>query len=144
MIRLVASAFILLFAVGCGPQPSAEQSAQIRRGPKPPFPVWVALTGSSMLPKYAKAGYVEIDANFPFERLTIGDEVCFWDHNRAGGDKFTFHRIVGKSGAYFLTQGINAATNPNPDGTLLDESNYQGRATGRHSIILLPPVQDSP
>jgi len=143
-MRTLAAVLLLLSLAGCGPRPSADQAAQIRRGPKPPFPVWVALTGSSMLPKYAKAGYVEIDANYPFAKLAIGDEVCFWDYNRAGGDKFTFHRIVGKAGAYYITQGINAATNPAPDGTWLDAANYQGKATGRHSVILLPPVQDSP
>jgi len=142
-MRTLAAIFLLLLA-GCGPQPSAEQAAQIRRGPKPPFHVWVALTGSSMLPQYAKAGYVELDVNYAFAKLAVGDDVCFWDYNRAGGDKFTFHRIIGKQGAYYITQGLNAATNPSPDGTLLDEANYQGRATGRRSVILMPPSQDAP
>lgn len=139
-----AALALLLFAIlatGCG-RSDAEQA--IRRGPKPPFKSWVALTGSSMLPKYATTGYVEIDVNYPFEKLAIGDEVVFWDYNRAGGDKYTFHRIVGRRGEYYTTQGLNIATNPHTDGTLLSENNYQGRATGRHSVILLPPVQDAP
>jgi len=143
-MRTLAAILCALALTGCGPEPVASQRAIPARGPKPPLPAWIALTGSSMLPKYAKAGYVEVDLNYPFAKLQVGDEVMFWDYNRAGGTKYTFHQIVAKDGAYFITQGLNRATNPVPDRELMDERNYEGKATGRHSIILLPPPQDAP
>jgi len=141
MRLLLALLAFALLATGCG---QSEAGQAIRRGPKPAFHAWVALTGSSMLPQYLKTGYVEVDMNYPFEKVAVGDDVVFWDYNRAGGDKFTFHRVIGRDGDHYVTQGINRATNPRADTTLVDRNNYQGRATGRYSVVLLPPISDAP
>ena len=130
---LVLAAFGLLLG-SCDPEP-------VR---KPPLPVWVALTGSSMLPEYADAGYVEVDVNFPYKNLKVGDDVMLLDISRTGGDKRTFHRLVEKQGNRWVTQGLNRVTNPHPDALLLSESIYEGKGTGRRSIILMPPPKDAP
>ncbi len=130
---LVLAAFGLLLG-SCGPR-------QVQR---PPLPVWVALTGSSMLPEYADAGYVEVDVHFPYGNLKVGDDVMLLDTLRTGGNRRTFHRLVEQRGAQWVTQGLNRVTNPHPDALLLSEDIYEGRGTGRRSVILMPPVKDSP
>lgn len=131
MLCLAASGLLL---GSCDPEP-------VR---KPPLPVWVALTGSSMLPEYADTGYVEVDVNFPYGALKVGDDVMRLDVTRPGGDKRTFHRLIEQRGDQWVMQGLNRATNPQPDAELLTEATYEGKGTGRRSIILLPPVKDSP
>lgn len=133
VLILILAAFTLS-GFGCNPEPAR----------KPPLPVWVALTGSSMLPEYAVSGYVEVDVNFPYRDLKVGDDVQILDISRTGGDKRTFHRLVEKRGDKWVTQGLNRTTNPHPDTLLLSEELYEGRGTGRRSVILLPPHQDSP
>jgi hypothetical protein len=108
--------------------------------PKPPFLAWIAVNGKSMLPKYPEAHLLEIDTNYPYAKLAIGDEVVFWDYRRDGGVAYTFHAIVAKQGGNFITQGLNHATNPRADSSWLTPDNYQGRATGRSTLMLLPDL----
>jgi len=109
--------------------------------PKPPCLVWIGVGGKSMLPKYPEAHLLEMDTNYPFERLVVGDEVVFWDYRRDGGNVITFHQIVAKQGGHFITQGLNRATNPRPDDSWLTRDNYQGRATGRSTLAVYAPAK---
>lgn len=136
-LKAVVGLFLAAFTlsvIGCDPTDTR----------RPPLPVWVALTGSSMLPEYADAGYVEIDVHFPYEDLRAGDDVMKLEASRDGGTRRTFHRLVERRGDEWVTQGLNRATNPHPDALLLSKENYEGRGTGRRSIILMPPTKDSP
>lgn len=140
---LLITALALL--AGCDRVDSTARSRAIPTdAPKPPFIVWVPVTGKSMLPKYPEAHWVEVDVNYPYRQLKVGDEVMLWDYTRAGTVAYTFHPIVGTQGDYFITQGLNKKTNPVPDRPWLTPDNYQGKGTGRSSLMLLPPVESKP
>lgn len=121
---------------GCA---DAEGRAIPHDGPKPPFHVWVPVTGKSMLPTYPESHLLEVDIQYPFSSLKVGDLVIFWDYRRDGGVGYTYHPIIGRQGKYFITQGLNRSTNPRPDDSWLTPDNYIGRATGRSTLVLFAP-----
>jgi hypothetical protein len=132
----LACACAFIAVNGCS---DASGRAIPHRGPKPPCLVWLPVTGKSMLPKYPEAHLLEVDVTFDYDRLAVGDEVVFWDYRRDGGVHFTFHPIIGRQGDYYITRGLNPATNPRPDAAWVTRDNFIGKATGRSTLILFAP-----
>lgn len=130
----------ILFLVGCAPQ-QPNTAAHIQPdGPVPQYVAWIAVKGESMIPTFPNSFLAEVDITYPYENLKEGDLVLFWDYLRTGSPFFTFHRIVGARNGYFLTQGDNRATNPTFDSTVLTHVNYLGKGTGRHTMVLVAPI----
>jgi hypothetical protein len=139
LVSLALFALCAVAFIGLNGCTDAEGRAIPHDGPKPPFCVWVPVTGKSMLPKYPEAHLIEVNITFPFDQLRVGDVVVFWDYRRDGGASYTYHPIIGKQGKYFITQGLNPETNPRPDDSWLTPDNYIGRATGKSTLVLFAP-----
>lgn len=135
---LVGTAALLLglFVGGCERR---EQEARKH----PPFRVWVASQGKSMLPTFPESCLTEAEL-VPFSELKVGDTVAFWDYTQTSGEpQFIHHRLVAKQAGSFIAKGDNPDTNPKADRAWVTPENYLFRTTGRWTIFLVaaPPKQ---
>ena len=120
--------------VGCSKReiPSTRKS--------PPLVAWVPISGKSMLPTYPERALAEAEFGVPYDELKVGDVVIFWDYTKPQ-PAFTLHTLVQKQAGNWIAKGNNPETNPVADRPWVTRDNYAARATGRHTQILVAPLQ---
>lgn len=86
-----------------------------------PYSCQLGGTGS-MRPHYTKGDTIRVEAK-PYAALKVGDQVIFWPESRPHP---IFHRLVGRFGPLWETQGTNRLTNHRRDPFYCTPSNYIG------------------
>jgi phage repressor protein C with HTH and peptisase S24 domain len=124
-------ALVLLIA-GSGRAPVPDE--------RPILKAWIPVSGQSMLPKYPDGMMLEIELGVPYKDLKEGDDVVFWDYTGKSGATFIFHKLVQKQAGSWIVQGRNPKTNPVADIPWVTKDNFIGRATGRHTqmVVYMP------
>lgn len=134
-MKLAVLILSLLLIAGCSKAPVNEAERPYLKG-------WVAVSGSSMLPKYPDGALVEVEIGVPFEKLKVGDDAIFWDYTNTTGAVFIIHELTEKHGNAFVAQGRNPETNPRADRPWVTKDNYYARATGRHAQFVFFAPQE--
>jgi len=132
-LRTVGVVILIITAlVGCSKREVPSTAA------KPILVAWVPTTGKSMLPTFPERGLAEAQIGFPYEQLSVGDTVIFWDYTRGVG-RFTHHRLVAKQLGNWIAQGDNPETNSTADRPWVTKDNYICRTTGRYQAVVYAP-----